>query len=565
MQAAISASKFQRNTPEFSIRRKTAVGIKEKCQSIEISDFADIIKAQCHINMPISSTDDLATLIPPTPQVQEMRHQRQSSASDLFRSFTERQIMIDEPSSATIDINPKSKLRSSIENKLHEQFLDKISEEEWRIIHNEIYQITDINRLGLLEKILGLSISKLNPDDIKELRKLGRNSCILCGCNCRANTLSPVSLPPRNSQPRTDRSSPFPQQSISTFDLSENSNFKKCKKCLCYTNVSDSSSYCEYCLISPVNETILNEQISIIMQIKSNLEAPIRSQKSSRIHEAPPLSTNVFGDGKLKSITPPKRRLPSMSGCSSKESQQDNGPFSVDFSIGGNKLSVDLSLKNQYLRIIIPQNINPSSRDSINNEKPTNGPENLMQTTFTQLNVPPAVKNPITPCFRLPLDKILNEEPKELQSESSNEISNIIKIIGKLKSACSHLQSKSTNLLKQILSPSENSDYKNWYLDYLVCMKSILKGISKIFPQNASALETMIKCTSLLFDSLLIKIDELIQQSLNFKVKAISLQNEMQKKEIEFEAQYSQMNNILQKYEGIIEYYKLCESRTPSV
>ncbi|CAG9314820.1 unnamed protein product [Blepharisma stoltei] len=546
MQIAESISKFHRNVPELAIRRKTVVDNKEKSHQIERSDFADIIKAQNINSIPKSFTDDLNTLAVHVPG---LKHQRQSSVTDLKRSYTERTLLNDEPDSAN-ELSSKLKNRGSISSSLHYQFLDKISIEEWRIIHSEIYEIAENTRIGLLEKVSGLGISKLSPEDIKEIRQLGKNSCLLCGCSCRANNKN---LPRNLSQLKPEQANSFPQTNISTFDLSETASFKRCKKCLCLTNVSDSSSYCEYCLISPVNEAMLNDQIAIIMQIKSNLEMPIRSQKSSRNHDPPPISSNMFENGRLKSITPPKRRLPSISGCSSKEMQQETSPFAIDFSIGGNKLSLDLSLKSQYLRVIIPQFIN---QKETNEGKRQNNPEALMQTSFTQLAPPFSIKNPITPCFKDPNEGSNNDA-------TSADMSRIIKIIGKLKATCAHLQSKSISLLKQIIA--DGSDYKSLYLDYLVCMSSILKGIYKVFPQHAQPLEAMMKCVSLLFEIMMQKIESLTQESLSFKVKAISLQAEIQKKEEEHEAQYSQMNNILQKYEGIIDYYKNCEAKSLNV
>lgn len=556
---------FLKNIQELSVRKKTVAGGKDTNSQKSLNDFADKIRAHNQVSAAPVNVGDVGTLGPHSLFKSVEKSDRDYSPSGLHRSYTDRQMTIEESETGIPDSKNKIRYNSK---QLHLQFMERLHLDEYKTVHNEIFKIANSFRMGILEKILSLDISRFNLEESKDLRKINKGGCILCGCNCKINNI-PVTPPPRNSNPQSDRSN-FQQTSYMTLDLTENSTLKKCRKCSNYSLISESNNCCDSCLFSNASEVRLKDQICIALKIKSNLDKPSQSQKSSRVHEASPLSSvNVFERGKLRSITPPKRKLPSISGNSARDILTETSACSLELWIGDKRINIDLSIKNQVLNLLIPKPLKRVARSSLSKtpdkyEEKTSinsQPESLMQTTFNNLPVPQDMsKSPNTPSFRLPLHIVGKQEPTANQYLDVNqEVNGMLAIIEKLRNSCNGCLIKSVNQFRLLVSNQNTIDLKIEIFEYLENMKSIIKIVTKVFSPHAQILEVMTKSLTLLYLHQLDRIENLTQESLNYKLRALTLQNEMTKKDEEFENQYSHLNGILQKYEGIIDYYKLNE------
>jgi Zn finger protein HypA/HybF involved in hydrogenase expression len=481
--------------PETTISklRKSSQNLKEELRR---QSFAEKIKSQLKFEKEHAKcTNGQDTLAPPSPL-------KDDSESDRVWD-TDRPSIHYKPSNAkTFETRPtdlshsvslsKKMLLSSGE--MHKQVSQNLA--ELKDLKNSLDQLhaaaTSKSRATLLEQILKEKLGVMRLDDVADSSR----GCLLCGCSCG------------NSGSRKSYVSgigSLDKAEVYSVNLSNMNLLKPCASCKVLYMASEKSTknVCEACRSSrdDVIENKMKSGMCLLLRLKTHL----KTQKNSA--ETPIRQKSEAGSKlKLRSVTPPKRRLPSINNpfVSHKDSTEFHEPDSIEIKVGSAKIPINLDYRTHFYKLILPMNSRLSLSESLNSSQ-----------RFQD--------NPITPSFKMKshneLSEILSQVREEISvhtrklseetylSQQPSRMKEFISQLNRLKSSGRQVSEVLSKLLASQIRRCNSSDRHSiaeicvdFYKKYLKLCLQLISDIAEILPDHTIALRNMIEGMVLLTD-----------------------------------------------------------------
>lgn len=481
--------------PEASLSklRKSSQNLKE---DLRRQSFAEKIKFQLKLDKEHSkSTHGLDTLAPPSPL-------KDNSESDHVRD-PDRPIIHYKPSitktfetrptdsSHSVSLSKKMLLSSS---EMHKQVSQNLT--ELRDLKNSLDQLhaaaTSKSRATLLEQILKEKLGVMSLDDLADSSR----GCVLCGCNC-ANSGGKRSYV--SDIGGLDRAEVF------SVNLSNMNLLKPCASCKVLYMASEKSTknVCEACRSS--RDDVIDNKVNSGMCLLLRLKTHLKTQKNSA--ETPVRQKSEVGSKlKLRSVTPPKRRLPSINNpfVSHKDITEFHEPDSIEIKVGSAKIPINLDYRTHYYKLMLPMNTRLSLSESLSSS-----------SRFQE--------NPITPSFKMKshneLSEILSQVRDEISvhtrklsedahlSQQPSRMKEFISQLNRLKSSGRQISEVFSKLLGAQIRRCYSSDKHSvaetcvdFYKKYLKLCLQLMSDIGEILPEHNIAVRNMIEGMVLLTD-----------------------------------------------------------------